>query len=361
MLQITLARSVDEAYRAIKDAAPLWEVLDAFDALFSQLQAHLLGISEGGEKLPSNSSEIHGKLASFSNTLRRFNARKIFKGIENLQLCLSASLGRAEEVGDHKFVTELLQILEEFSDGYNEYVAYQSGAHALPLLIRANRLRILLITLQNFLLYLKETYSGTAQMIDGEAVFSMVLPHVTNVQDFATRLAALQALYDELCYMLGVSTASHPLRIGKIESGSLFTQLFGDTRVIGLMVSMLERAVSYFHRNYTTEGKIAAIPTKVEALEKIFGLSEKMRQSGADVTKLQESLAKNAVTIADALNVLVSDQAAVEINGKTLSVGAELEKALLEQRSALQLPLSSPPSTLPRLAPPEPNSDKADQ
>ena len=158
----------------------------------------------------------------------------------------------------------------------------------------------------------------------------MVLLNVSNLRDFAQKLSALNNLYEELCFILDVTTSSNQLRVGKIESGSLWTRLFGDTRAVGLMLQFIESAVRYFHRNFTTEGKIAAIPKKIESLDSILQFSNRLKESGVNVTAINENLAKNAAIIAENLNELLSNQQTVELNGQTISINSEIEKHILK-------------------------------
>jgi hypothetical protein len=46
----------------------------------------------------------------------------------------------------------------------------------------------------------------------------------------------------------------------KIDSGSLWVNLFGKSRVAGLACKLSENAAKYPYRNYTDEGRAAAIP-----------------------------------------------------------------------------------------------------
>lgn len=260
---------------------------------------------------------------------------ELFREIESLEKHLSSAL--VEGLDEPKHILESIGTLDEFAEAYNNYVVNQTGVNALPLLMVARRLKQTLSNLRGLLEHINVNSSGPMDMREDEAEFSMVLTNVSDLQDFARKLAALSALYAEICYVLEVSVASHPLRVGKIESGSLWTRLFGDARAIGLMLNLIESSVRYFHRNYTTEGKIATIPKKIESLDAILQFSNRLKESGVDVTALNDSLAKNAVSIADSLNELVSNQPVVELSGQVFSVSSELEKRLLLQGNTPKL------------------------
>jgi hypothetical protein len=330
MLQIQLLKRIDLALEALHNAELLIEVLAALDLANDKIESGLLGIAEGGgNKINESASYLHSYLASLPSITRDLNVRKLFNEIEQLQHRLSVSL--REGLSDSTAISKLLDVLDAFAEAYNTYIAHTTGVNAINLLFSSNRLKNSLTSFDSYLVYIRDNIVDATPIHDQEAEFSLVLFHVADIEVFSEKLSALAALYAELCFVFDISKASHPLRIAKIESGSLLTKLFGDTKVVGLMVSLVEGSVRYFHRNHTAEGKIAAIPKRIESLNSILDFSNRLKESGVDVSNLQENLAKSAVSIADSLNALVSDQSTVEINGQVFSINNTTEKTLLEQ------------------------------
>ncbi len=234
-----------------------------------------------------------------------------------------------------------LSALEAFADAYSTYLQSQVGVNAYPLLTVARRLHTSLVSLDGYLHFLHLNLAGQLDQRENEAELSLVLGNIFDLSDFAKKLEALQVIYVEVCFLLEVSVASHPLRIAKIESGSLWTRLFGDTRAVGLMISLIERSVQYLHRNYTTEGKIASIPGKIQSMNSILDFSNKLKEKGVDVAPIQEKLAKCGVKIAESLTTLVSGQAEVEVNGQLLSLEQLIQRAALAQYATPKLSLKS--------------------
>jgi hypothetical protein len=351
MLQPTLTRRVEDALQALKLADALTKVLDSLESLHITIDKYLLGVAEGGgNKIIENANAIHSHIASLPSITRHLSARKLFREVEILEAQLSVALTKG--VKERQYIVKFLEQLDEFAEAYNAYVADQAGTNGYPLLLVARRLRHSLSDLRGILEYLRANSSGIISGHADEAELSLVVQNVSGLIDFASKITALDALYSELCYVLGVSVASHPLRIGKIESGSLWTRLFGDTRTIGLMISLIEGSVRFLHRNYTTEGRFAAIPKKLESLNAILDFSNRLKESGVDVGTLEASLAKNAVSITNSLNTLVSGQSVVELNGQVFSVGTEVNRALLEQTGTPKLTFEPPMDSTPRPNPP---------
>jgi hypothetical protein len=348
MLQLHLLQRVDSAISAMNNAKSLFEIIEALANANNLIETRLLGIAEGsGHQISENASSIHSYLAAISNITRGHSARILFREVEVLSNRLSEAL--VVGVSDAKEIVFILSELDDFAEAYNAYVAEQTGTKALPLLLISRSIKNSLDRLRGFLEYVRNNTIDVQIPSSEESEFSLILYQVVDLNKFTEKLSSLGELYRELCYVMDISEAAHPLRIAKIESGSLLTRLFGDTRVVALMLSMIENSVKYFHRNYTVEGKITAIPKKIESLDAILNFSNRLKESGIDVSEITEKLAKSAVSITNTLNSLVADQAKVEINGQVHSISQEHQAGLLEHLSKPKLeykPSESPTLSL---------------
>lgn len=97
------------------------------------------------------------------------------------------------------------------------------------------------------------------------------------------------------------------------------------------MIDFLRSGAAFMHRNYTTEGKVVSLPSKLESLDKIVDLSGRLREQGVDTTEINEELRRAAVGIAKGLNKLIEHQHKIEINGKTQSIADEFLKGLSDE------------------------------
>jgi hypothetical protein len=134
-------------------------------------------------------------------------------------------------------------------------------------------------------------------------------------RDFISKVESLQKIYSELCSLLGVSEPDFPLRISKIESGSLWIRVFGEPKVTEFIISLIKDACAYLYRNYTPEGKIEALPRKIEALESMLKLEEKLKDAEIDTNNLKDTIQKSAFILGEELNILIGGEATIDING----------------------------------------------
>jgi hypothetical protein len=230
--------------------------------------------------------------------------------------------------------------VEEFSSLYDAFLSNQSGKQALPLVLSAQSLQTKLQLLFDLLQLFEEAVATNDVPSGSEAQLALWLPSHMDLADFARRLLALHSLYSELCMLFSVSESDHPLRISKVESGSLWAKVFGESKVIGMMVSFLEQTASWMYRTYTAEGKLASIPRKVEAIDSLLGLTARLKEAGLDPSGMQAHIEKSAVTISKNLAELLDRQGSVTVNDRTISVNTELSKMYLEKAASLRLDVS---------------------
>lgn len=171
---------------------------------------------------------------------------------------------------------------------------------------------------------------------EGYAALSLLLSFEPNFKNLVIKLTAVDHLYNELCNLLEVSSAEYPLRVGRMEVGSLWLKIFGESKVVALLTQLIEDGVGYLHRRFTNEGQIASIPRQVESIEEVLKLTQNLQAMGIDTAQVNENLQKSAVIISSKLNDLLLGSYSVKVNDRDFSVGdAATEKYLTESRRLL--------------------------
>lgn len=172
---------------------------------------------------------------------------------------------------------------------------------------------------------------------DGEEALTLVLYRDFELSLFIKKLEAMNALYNHLCRLFNVSTAEFPLKIVRLEIGSLWAKIFGERQVIKLMTDLIRDGVNFLHRNYTNEGKIIAIPAKLEALKSASEMEDLLREKGIDTKQMREDIQLGGAIVTKNLNILLAAEAKIKINDETISVGEKLEQKYLEESKTLLL------------------------
>lgn len=113
--------------------------------------------------------------------------------------------------------------------------------------------------------------------------------------------------------------------------------MLGHSRIVGLIISLTKSAISFIHRNYTREGKIAFIPRELEAAGHVLQFTKKAQEAGLDVSASRENVQKALYSIASKFNDLVANQPSIEVNGEVHSVGQAQEEKFLQETKRLLL------------------------
>lgn len=327
----------EEALVAIQSATEVKKFLDRIEAVNDSIDAKLKALAElsDAQQIANIGNELRQVVLTLPKITLRTNMRLFFLEVESLHRQFSLIFRDTREPSEIVAITQNIDLLAEY---YNNYVQSPGAEGAAKLLKGGRDTLAALKNLSNFLRYLVAN-SREAVPAEGESEFSLDLLYTSDLEDFTNRLTAISKIYHELAELLNASVA--PLKIAKIESGSLLTKLVGDTKVVNLFVDVMRGATKFYHRNYTNEGKIAAIAPKVEMVEKILDLTKKLEAAGVNVETAREQLGKSAHEIANQLNALLADQPAISVNGEEISVGEEMAQTMLENNKTRLITLAS--------------------
>jgi hypothetical protein len=202
-------------------------------------------------------------------------------------------------------------------------------------LIAAKELYIALETTVAVLEMIGQNLEMEAQTnVEDQKFLSVLLSAKVDFTTLVNKLISLDTLYKELCFLINVSPAEHPLNISKVESGSLWIKVFGESRVISLLTSLLESWIQFVYRNYTREGKIFR---NIQLIESILDLDTKIKKGGYNNSVLKAEIQKSSVIAAQKLNTLLEGEPEVTLNGQLYSLNTSSKGPLLEGSSSLLL------------------------
>jgi hypothetical protein len=198
----------------------------------------------------------------------------------------------------------MLDAVKSFFDQYDTFVREPIPSQTLRVISLAGSLLSTIRFARAFLISLRSALSPVGEVRPDESEVSIFLSATSSFHQVLVKLKAIDEIYSELSQLLEVSTSEHPLRAIRVESGSLWLKLIGESRVIGLLISLIERSVSYMYRNFTDEGKLVSLPRQVDAAEAVLRLREKLEAASVDTSAMKENLEKSGVIISQRLNEL---------------------------------------------------------
>lgn len=238
---------------------------------------------------------------------------------------------------DDNIVEALISELNELVESYDAFLTKQDSGAAANILFKADSLSVGVDRLRGHLYSMERALRLEAVPPVESSTLSVYMPAELNFGEFIERLNAVEKIYSELCQLLNVSEAQEPLKIAKVESGSLWAKVFGNSKVISLMDDFIRASAKFMHRNYTKEGKTSSVSSKLETLNQVLEFSDKLKAAGLDVTEMRDSLAKSGHEVAKQLNCLLSNHPFVTVNDDQLPLVNRNDIPQLENREPPRL------------------------
>ena len=226
---------------------------------------------------------------------------------------------------------KLKAVLEAQWSTLNTLIRQPTSIPTIQLFIRqTNAAQAILLKLSTY----RELLTGAATLLEpqpsdplqGLTIAFHFSADTGDLERFLNKLQAIREIYTQICLLLSIDERQSPIRIVKIESGSLFARFWGDNRTIGLMGWVIKNSIKYFYRQFTKEGKLASISPQIEVLREIVDLNTKLKGDGG--TELSEALTKKTeeecaialAHIAKKTRALIADETAVVIDGDLISL-----------------------------------------
>lgn len=309
-----------------------WELVTALSSLYDEAHNNFILFAanfnkESGKAAASNS---YAQLEQVQNAIRNTSLGTIFRQKEQIKRILENY-----KSFDEYECEQIIELLDNFERLYESCLKKFNASNAANLSAIATQLLGKFNALEKLLNFLTKHTNKSIVKRNNEEELLLSLPYVENYDEIISKLINLDKLYSELCLLNNISVSEYPIKVVKIETGSLLIYIIGNAIIIGFIIWILKEVIRFIYRNYTNEGKISAIPRQLESVDAILQFTNKLEEHGIDTTKNKEQLQLVTARITDNLNNLVLDQPKISINGEELSVGNELENKYLKEREQL--------------------------
>ncbi len=269
------------------------------------------------------------------NKLLGLRVGEVFVEIENLISELNKV--NAKNSAFLNITNPITEKLEEFYELFELSVGRFNANKMIGLMRIAHPLNEILSRTAKITNSFKTMLSEEPKLEEGKESLSLFFTAPIEYNELIVKLIAIETLYNEIARLLNISTSEHPLEIARLEIGSWWIKIFGDSKVITLITTLCEKSVSYFHRTYTQEGIIQGISNKIEVIENLLGLSKILKEYGIDTKVLDENIGHSGVVLSRQLTKLLAGEPNVKINNKEHYIGKELDEKLLQERKTLLL------------------------
>jgi hypothetical protein len=313
----------------------LIESIDSISNIYKVIESQVQQIAEGGPHLNGNAAQLHAELTNSSTAIAKIGGRKFYSELDRFEKLLEKI--EVNLPSSSSYISKIIQNINILSDRYDNFIAVRTGVSASQVLFQAHLVNIDINKFTQSVNFFAASLSDEQITIEKHLSLTLFLPAKLEFKEFIEKLSALESIYSELCQIFEISESDEPLRISKIESGSLWASIFGNSTIVALMAEFLKSSAHFLYRNYTAEGKISAIPSKLESLNSVLDFSNKLSAKGIDVSEMQDQVAKAGVVIAKDLTRLLEKQSTITVNDAVIPLGPTEKRNLLEMRAPKQI------------------------
>lgn len=140
-----------------------------------------------------------------------------------------------------------------------------------------------------------------------------------DLREFYEILCNIEEAYSTLSMI--ITDNKTPLKINKIESGSLLADIFGNEIVIGISLYLLKRIIDIVYNKYSDSGKVDLIGKEIKTISESAETLQKLDELGIKVNKANKEMIGQCLTAAiNKLHKVVVKSPKIKINGELHSV-----------------------------------------
>jgi len=286
-----------------------------------------------------------GKLIStFNNIMDNF--KKNFKFVDTLTMYGSVKLNitkyKLENNIDEDYIDEFFKETDNLFNAYQNFIQNDDSKEKAIIFGQEvckykNTFNTCQNTYQNLVNLLTSKDISIIDDDNYQEITIQLLDVEYTLSEFSEKLNNINSVYLEIANMIKNDFNIKELKISKIESGSLYSDIFGDKGIIAALALLLTKSINWTFNKFTTEGKIGRYTELAKCLKEEINLGEEMKKYGYNITDSKENIEKayNAIS-KDLLNITRSS-AKIKINDKIYSVNDNLSKKYLNENKKLLL------------------------
>lgn len=281
-----------------------------------------------GSNISSVISQDLNIINSIQVEARKVNLMKIGKVISQID-----QLGNFE---DSKSINNLINSVEDCSNCIFQYSNISAiSMTEITTLIKSIDIAIKEIDdifyKKDFLNNINSTIESNECVYQDSAILAIrMYKSQIEFSEMANYMTTINNIYERTCAIFNVSASEYKLVPIKIESGSWYEKLLGNSKVVGFVIELFNRCISYIYRNHTTEGKLGNQENKIGTLIKEVELIALCEEHGIDTETAKETLKDNLNVLCANTYKLTIGNNRIAVNDKIYDAGCELSQALLE-------------------------------
>ena len=187
-------------------------------------------------------------------------------------------------------------------------------------------------SIQNVINYIKVIDEELSQGMKEPALLIRSNVHEITEESIKYIMQPITIIYNKLCELGNINILEEPLRIVRLESGTLNFKFDGNNSICKVIAKILEDCHNLFIKNFTKSGKKENIAESLELVSQQIDIIGSMKSMGIDTTKLEDVARETMGLIIKETNVFLSANPDVKINEKQLNRSEDIKNLLKEPK-----------------------------
>jgi hypothetical protein len=184
--------------------------------------------------------------------------------------------------------------------------------------------------------FVRQNLMPTKKPAADEGELSLSFESDLSAHDIAGKLNAVQQIYSEACELFGVAESKHPLRVAKVETGTLWADFFGYRPIMDMLPRILEGAFNQMHSSFTQDGRMQQLPKNMKLLEEVIASANRMGLSPEHHEIFKQNMDRAVVKISDEAAKLLGAEPVFFVNGQKHSVSVLHEQEDIRRKERSQ-------------------------
>lgn len=152
---------------------------------------------------------------------------------------------------------------------------------------------------------------------------------------FVLNIHSINESYEIMCQILNVSFNEYPLKVLKIESGSLLGKFLGYDPVIESLSYLAKKIIELIFNKFTFEGKVLRNRQLYALLNEDLELRAKYKELGFESNLGEEEFTKYHYQLVESIGKLIGQTTKVKINDEEFCLESHLKQKYLTESSVL--------------------------
>ena len=239
------------------------------------------------------------------------------------------------------YIEELFGHTDNMLEVYQSWIQnLKSKEHAIKLGQEITKYESIFLTCKNVYKNFLDLYSKNETIDDKKTIEIQLLDVEFDLDEFNSVLDSINKIYYELGNVMYPNIGEihyEKLKIVKIESGSIWSILYGNESILLAVAKFLNKTIDLVFNKFTLEGKISRQQGINNSIKDSLEMAKTLKEMGYDIDESKEDIKKAFLCSTKNLVNIASKSGKIKVNGEMHELNDNLKTKYLEENKRLLL------------------------